>query len=172
MARTIAKRSKDPNTSTGACIVNKDNVIIGLGYNGFPRGCSDDYLPWNREGGFCETKYAYVVHSEANAVLNSNTEVKGAKIYCTLFPCNECVKILIQAGIAEIIYEHDKYHDTDIWKAARIMLNMAGVKYRQFVPENELIFKKNAVTVPAADLPPVKNAERENSNIITQEIPL
>jgi len=144
LCRVIAQRSKDPSTQTGACIVNDKNIILGLGYNGFPRGCSDRDLPWAREGEFGNTKYSYVVHAEENAVLNTNASTEGAKMYCNLFPCNECVKVIIQKGIREIIYEIDKYHDSKEWIAARRMLDMAGVKYRQYTPENELIFKKNS----------------------------
>jgi dCMP deaminase len=143
ICRVIAQRSKDPNTQNGACLVNEDNIIIGLGYNGFPRGCSDDQLPWGREGDFCDKKYAYVVHAEENAVLNSGAaDTRNAKLYCTLFPCNECAKVTIQRGIKEVIYESDKYHDDDIWKASRKMLDIAGVKYRQYTPENNLNFEK------------------------------
>jgi len=142
ICRVIAQRSKDPNTQNGACLVDQDNIIIGLGYNGFPRGCSDDELPWAREGNFCDKKYAYVVHAEANAILNTNTETKGSKLYCTLFPCNECVKITIQLGIKEIIYESDKYHDDEQWQAGRKMLDLAGIKYRQYTPKYKLNFEK------------------------------
>lgn len=142
MCRVIAMRSKDPNTQNGACIVNPDNIIIGLGYNGFPRGCSDDHLPWQREGEFVDKKYAYVVHAEENAILNANSDTKGSKLYCTLFPCNECAKVTIQKGIKEVIYESDKYHDDPIWEASRRLLDLAGVKYRQFNPENDLNFTK------------------------------
>lgn len=143
ICRVIAQRSKDPNTQNGACLVNEDNIIIGIGYNGFPRGCSDDDLPWCREGEFCDKKYAYVVHAEENAVLNSGAaDTRDSKLYCTLFPCNECAKVTIQRGIKEVIYESDKYHDDDIWKASRKMLDMAGVKYRQYIPKNKLNFEK------------------------------
>jgi dCMP deaminase len=142
MCKVIANRSKDPNTQNGACIVNKDNIIIGLGYNGFPRGCGDGDLPWAREGNFCDKKYAYVVHAEANAILNANASTEGARIYCTLFPCNECAKIIIQRGIKEVVYNNDKYHDDDIWVASRKMLDMAGVKFRQYDTEHKLIFEK------------------------------
>jgi len=142
ICRVIAQRSKDPNTQNGACVVNGNNIIIGLGYNGFPRGCSDEKLPWARKGKFGETKYAYVVHAEENAILNTKAPVEGARLYCNLFPCNECVKVLIQKGVREIIYEKDIYHNDPIWKAARRMLKLAGIKYRQYVPENNLIFRK------------------------------
>ncbi|PJA87179.1 MAG: cytidine deaminase [Candidatus Moranbacteria bacterium CG_4_9_14_3_um_filter_42_9] len=142
ICRVIAQRSKDPNTQAGSCIVNEKNVVIGLGYNGFPRGCADEKLPWAREGNFGDTKYAYVVHAEENAVLNSNATTEGARIYCTLFPCNECAKVIIQRGIKEVIYEIDKYHDKDEWIASRKMLDLAGVNYRQYIPSNKLIFEK------------------------------
>ena len=135
MAHVISQRSKDPSTQAGAVIVDAHNVILGLGYNGFPRGLSDEEFPWDRAGGFLETKYAYVVHAEENAIYNSNARTSGCKLYCTLFPCNECAKTLIQNGITEIVYESDKYHDEDIWKASRRMFDAAGVKYTQYRSE-------------------------------------
>ncbi|MFH0853147.1 MAG: dCMP deaminase family protein [bacterium] len=132
IARVISQRSKDPSTQAGAVIVDKNNIIVGLGYNGWPRGIHDDDLPWEREGGFLDTKYAYVVHAEENAINNSNTRTKDCKIYTTLFPCNECAKTIIQNGITEIIYESDKYHDEEIWVASRKMFDLAGVKYHQY----------------------------------------
>jgi dCMP deaminase len=102
----------------GACIANADNRVVAIGYNGFPRGCSDDALPWAREapagGGPLDTKYPYVVHAEANAILNCSTtaSLKGARMYVALFPCNECAKLILQTGISEVVYLCDKYHDT------------------------------------------------------------
>jgi dCMP deaminase len=141
MTHLISNRSKDPNTQTGACIVDKNNIVVGLGYNGFPRGCSDDDLPWEREGGTMESKYAYVVHAEANAIMNSNVKVEGCRLYVNLFPCNECAKMIIQNGIKEVVYESDKYKDVDIFKASRKMLEMAGVKLRQYSTSKELNLK-------------------------------
>ena len=132
MAHVIAERSKDPSTQAGAVIANQNNVVVGLGYNGMPRGVEGDMFPWEREGDFLNTKYAYVCHSEENAIYNANSSTKDCKIYCTLFPCNECVKAIIQNGIKEVVYESDKYHDQDIWVAARKMLDAANVKYRQY----------------------------------------
>lgn len=132
MTHLIAKRSKDPNTQVGACIVNQEHIVMGLGYNGFPRGCSDDALPWGREGGVLESKYAFVVHAEANAIMNANGKVQGCRIYTNLFPCNECAKLIIQNGIAEIIYEEDKYAHLDQYKASRKMLELAGVATKHF----------------------------------------
>lgn len=142
LCNIIARRSKDPNTQNGSCIVNDKNIIVGMGYNGFPFGCSDDILPWDREGDFCETKYSYVVHAEANAIFNANSDIAGTRLYCNLFPCNECTKIIIQNGIKEIIYTSDKYHDEDIWKVSRKMLDLAGVAYRKYDAKNELILRK------------------------------
>ncbi|MCK5517552.1 MAG: dCMP deaminase family protein [Desulfobulbaceae bacterium] len=133
-------RSKDPNTQVGACVANAQNKIVGVGYNGFPQGCSDDELPWNREGDFIDTKYPYVCHAELNAVLNSNTaNLRGCRIYVALFPCNECTKVIIQSGIREIIYLSDKYKDTDSVRAAKTMLKKSGTSYRQFLPKRKSI---------------------------------
>lgn len=127
-----SERSKDPNTGVGACIVNSDNKILSVGYNGAPTGLSDDRFPWGREGSFLETKYAYVCHAEMNAILNCPTSVRGARVYVTLFPCNECAKAIIQSGIKEVIYLDDKYHDTDGCKASRMMFDNCGVSYRKY----------------------------------------
>ena len=138
VALLAAKRSKDPNTQVGACIVDDKNVIISTGYNGLPIGCSDDEFPWNRDGEV--NKYPFVVHAELNAILNANgRDMHGAKVYVALFPCNECAKAIIQAGIKEVIYLSDKYADTPATKASKLMLTTAGVKLTQFVPEKESI---------------------------------
>ena len=143
IAHLIAERSPDPNTQAGACIVNNHHVVIGLGYNGWPRGIENDALPWEREGDFLNTKYAYVVHAEENAIYNANADVAGCQLYCTLFPCNECAKTIIQSGIKEIIFANDKYHDKDGWVASRKMLDLAGVKYRQYAPKFKMELKPN-----------------------------
>ncbi|OGH64756.1 MAG: cytidine deaminase [Candidatus Magasanikbacteria bacterium RIFCSPHIGHO2_01_FULL_41_23] len=135
MARVIAERSKDPSTQVGAVVVDQNNVVVGLGYNGLPRGIENDQLTWEREGDFLNTKYAYVCHAEENAIYNSNVSTKGGKLYSTLFPCNECAKALIQNGIVEVIFESDKYHEVDVFVAARRLFDAAKVKYRQYVSE-------------------------------------
>ncbi|MBR6210418.1 MAG: dCMP deaminase family protein [Clostridiales bacterium] len=133
VATLASKRSKDPNTQVGACIVDKDNYIVSVGYNGMPLGCSDDEFPWERQGGTLDTKYAYVTHAELNAILNSKTaNLEGSTVYVTLFPCNECTKALIQKRVGKIVYLDDKYHDTDTSEAARRMLDSAGVKYERY----------------------------------------
>lgn len=131
VARLSALRSKDPSTKVGACIVNENKRIVGIGYNGFPYGCSDDEFPWERSGEFLDTKYPYVVHAEPNAILNSTTPLHGATIYVTLFPCNECSKLIIQSGIKEVVYLSDKYAGTNENTASKRMLNAAGIKLRQ-----------------------------------------
>ena len=140
VALLAAMRSKDPSTQVGACIVDKDNRILSTGYNGFPSGCSDDEFPWERDGGFCDTKYPFVVHAELNAILNARGKnLTGAKIYVALFPCNECAKAIIQSGIKEIVYMSDKYADTEGVKASKRMLDSAGVKYRLYEPTQKEI---------------------------------
>ncbi len=141
VAKLAAMRSKDPNTQVGSCIVSEDNNILSMGYNGFPRGCSDDDFPWAREGETLETKYVYTVHSELNAILNyRGGSLEGAKLYVSLFPCNECTKAIIQSGIKTVIYDCDKYAGTDPVIASKKMLDAAGVTYRKYEPTNrELI---------------------------------
>ena len=134
VALLSSMRSKDPNTQVGACIVNDDNRIVSVGYNGFPRGCSDENFPWERNGeNPNDTKYPFVCHAELNAILNSNgIGLKNTRIYVALFPCNECAKSIIQAGIKEVIYISDKYANTDGAKASRMMLESAGIKLTKF----------------------------------------
>jgi len=140
MAFLSAHRSKDPNTQVGACIVDAENRIIGLGYNGFPRGCEDDVLPWVRSGPTLHTKYPYVCHAEVNAIMNKcSASVVGAKIYVALFPCNNCAKMIIQSGIKEVVFLSNKYHDTDQCKASRIMFQMSKVKVTQYRPRMQQI---------------------------------
>ncbi|MDR2828131.1 MAG: dCMP deaminase family protein [Acholeplasmatales bacterium] len=131
VARLSALRSKDPNTKVGACIVNSDKRIVGIGYNGFPFGCSDDAFPWEREGDLLDTKYPYVVHAEPNAILNSNSSLASCVLYVTEYPCNECIKLVIQAGIKEIVYISNKYKDTPHHQAALKMVKASKIKTRQ-----------------------------------------
>ena len=140
VALLAAKRSKDPSTQVGACIVDEQNRILSTGYNGFPQGCSDDEYPWDRDGDAVSTKYPYVVHAELNSILNADgRSLKGSKIYVALFPCNECAKAIIQSGIREVIYLSDKYHDTDSMCASRKMMTSAGIKLTQIKPTKSQI---------------------------------
>ena len=133
ISKLAGMRSKDPHTQVGACIVSEDNKILSMGYNGFPLGCSDDEFPWEREGDMLHSKYAYVTHSELNAILNfRGGSLSGAKLYVSLFPCNECAKAIIESGIKTIIYDSDKYCGTPSNTASKRMFDAAGVKYRQY----------------------------------------
>lgn len=133
VALLSAQRSKDPNTQVGACIVDLRRRIVGIGYAGLPTGCSDDDLPWSREGAPLETKYPYVCHAELNAILNRNSaDLTGCTIYTTLFPCSECAKAIVQSGVVEVVFLSDKYRESDSDKAAAIMFRLAGVQTRKF----------------------------------------
>uniref|UniRef100_A0A8C5Q6F1 dCMP deaminase n=1 Tax=Leptobrachium leishanense TaxID=445787 RepID=A0A8C5Q6F1_9ANUR len=163
VAFLAAQRSKDPNSQVGACIVNSENKIVGIGYNGMPNGCHDDVLPWGRTAqNKLDTKYPYeknlsdvlwvfgwnqlwpfyesVCHAELNAIMNKNSaDVKNCDMYVALFPCNECAKLIIQAGIKEVIFMSDKYHDSPEMQASRYMFDLSGVKYTKFVPKRKKI---------------------------------
>ena len=138
VAKLSAKRSKDPSTQVGACIVSEDNRILSIGYNGTPNGFDDDVFPWDREGHPLETKYLYVVHAERNAILNyrgNRRDFINAKIYVDLFPCNECAKEIIQSGIKEVIYLSDKYSNTDEVIASKRLFDACGIIYRELDEE-------------------------------------
>lgn len=138
VAMLAARRSKDPSTQVGACIVSPENIIISTGYNGLPNGCSDDEYPWDRQGG--QTKYPYVVHAELNAILNaSGRDLRGSRLYVALFPCNECAKAIIQAGVREVLYLSDKYASSEATRASKRMLDSAGVQYQQLDPKTKTI---------------------------------
>ena len=143
VAEMSARRSKDPNTQVGACIVSSDNKILSMGYNGFPKGCSDDDFPWTKihaKDDPYNAKYFYATHAELNAILNyRGGSLEGTKLYVTLFPCNECAKALIQAGIKTLIYYSDKYADDASTKASKRMLDAAGVRYYQYEPTGRKI---------------------------------
>uniref|UniRef100_A0A2C9JL10 dCMP deaminase n=1 Tax=Biomphalaria glabrata TaxID=6526 RepID=A0A2C9JL10_BIOGL len=172
-----AQRSKDPRTQVGACIVNQDKKIIGIGYNGMPNGCSDDKMPWNKaendkEESWLQSKTPYVCHAELNAVLNKNlADIKGCIIYVALFPCNMCAQIIIQSGISEVIYYSDKYHNQAKFKASRHLLDTAGVKYRQFRPrQKQIVIDFNCIE----ELPNMSeignSSSRRNVNDTTEEV--
>lgn len=140
LAKLSAKRSKDPSTQVGACIVSSDNRILSIGYNGAPNGYDDDDFPWSREGHPLDTKYLYVVHAERNAILNyhgSRRDLEGATIYIDLFPCNECAKEIIQAGIKHVVYLSDKYADGDEAIASKRLFDKCGVTYTQLHPKED-----------------------------------
>ena len=138
VAMLSAQRSKDPSTRVGCCIVS-DKRIVAVGYNGMPRGCDDSEFPWGRDGAPLESKYLYVVHAELNAILNATADLRGATLSTSLFPCNECAKAIIQAGIQTIVYESDKYANDASTRASKRMLNAAGVRYYQYNPTGRKI---------------------------------
>lgn len=149
VALLSARRSKDPATQVGACIINTKNKIVGAGYNGLPAGCDDNEFPWDKQGDFLQTKYPYVCHAELNAILNNiGMDLHGCRIYTALFPCNECAKAIIQSGITEVIYLSDKYDGSDTSLASKRMLDTAGVSYRKVeaqINKIELSFEEKDV---------------------------
>ena len=133
IALLSAERSKDPSTQVGACIVDDNNRILSEGYNGMPAGCEDDIMPWGKIGDPLNNKYFFVCHAELNAILNyRGGSLEGAKLYVSLFPCNECAKAIIQAGIKTVIYDCDKYEHTPSVIASKRMLDAAGVRYYKY----------------------------------------
>lgn len=140
VALLSGRRSKDPSTQVGACIVSLQNKIVGAGYNGLPLGCSDEEFPWQKQGDFLQTKYPYVCHAELNAILNNiGMDLSGCRIYTALFPCNECSKAIIQAGIKEVIYLSDKYQGSEVSVASRRLLESAGISFRKVVVNRPFI---------------------------------
>ena len=133
-------RSKDPSTQVGACIVDSNHRILSVGYNGTPNGMNDEAFNWSRKGDFQNSKYAYVIHAEPNAIMNfsgNTADLKGATIYVTLFPCNECAKLIVQSGIKKVVYLSDKYKDSDSTIASKQIFDGCGVEYEQFIPKND-----------------------------------
>lgn len=144
LAKLSSMRSKDPNTQVGASIVDNNNRILSIGYNGAPNGYDDSDFPWDREGDELDTKYLYVVHAERNAILNyqgSKKDLEGAKLYVDLFPCNECAKEIIQAGIKEVIYLNDKYKDTNSVIASKKLFDKCHVSYHKLELNNDITIK-------------------------------
>lgn len=143
VAIAASMRSKDPHTQVGACIAGADNRILSVGYNGTPVGLDDDEFPWDASEDPLRDKHSYVIHAEANAILNyrgSLKDMSGARAYVTLFPCQECAKTLVQAGIGEVVYLDDKYHDTVGSQVSRAVLDRCGVAYRQIeLPESAVV---------------------------------
>lgn len=135
LIKLTSKRSKDPKRKVGACIVDSKKRIIGIGYNGFPRGCNDSDFSWASRTdakSFSDSKHAYVVHAEVNAIINcGTTRLDGHKLYTTFFPCNECTKIIIQSGIKEIVYIEAKEFGEEA-NASLKMLKASGVTIKEY----------------------------------------
>jgi len=128
IAELSAKRSKDPNTQVGACIVDLDSKhILSIGYNGLPFGFNDDEFKWKKSENFLEDKHTYIVHAEANAILNATKNLDGSALYVTMFPCNECAKLIAQSRISTVIYKDDKFLHKPQGIASKLILEKAGV---------------------------------------------
>ena len=134
-------KSKDPSTKVGCVIVNQKNRQVGMGYNGMVSGIDESKIPWGKDKSVPleYQKYGYVVHSESNAILHATKNIEGCKMYVTLFPCNECAKLIASKGIKEIIYLSDKHSDKDSTRMSKKLFDLAGIKYRQLVPEKNLL---------------------------------
>ncbi|MDE5584214.1 MAG: dCMP deaminase family protein [Ruminococcus sp.] len=141
IAMFSAERSKDNSTQVGACIVNAENKIVAVGYNGMPTGCNDDEMPWEREGdSVLDTKYPFVCHAELNAILNRNSaSLDGCTLYVTLFPCNECAKAIIQSGIKKVVYNCNKYKGSESVTASQFLFDRCGVETVQYIKSNKEI---------------------------------
>jgi dCMP deaminase len=134
-------RSKDPSSKVGCVIVDENNHQVTMGYNGMVAGVDESKIPWGRETtvGLEFQKYGYVVHSEANAIMHANRSLEGTRVYVTLFPCNECAKLIASKKIKEVIFLNDKYRDTENNRIARKIFDLAGINYRKLVPEKEVL---------------------------------
>jgi dCMP deaminase len=136
IADLSSQRSKDPDTQVGCCIINpNNNHILSIGYNGLPKGFNDDEFLWEDSKDFIESKHSYIVHAEANAILNASDNLEGAEVYVTMFPCNECAKLLAQSKIKKIIYRDDKYLHKDSGKVSKLIFEKAGIEIVKYKKE-------------------------------------
>ena len=151
IARISALRSKDPHTQVGAVFVSEDNKIMSIGYNGAPRDFDDNKVPWNRDSSlpYTQQKYPYMCHAEMNAVVNYGGSVKDFKnstVYVTLFPCDDCAKLLAQLRVKRVVYLYDYHHDEPIYEASRIILTECGIEYIEFKQESNTVVDINVIT--------------------------
>jgi len=124
-------RSKDTTKVGSVLVLNKK--VIGMGYNGFPSGIDEKQLPTSREGDFLDVKYTYTIHSEQNCILNSSVyDISGSTLYVTLFPCNECAKIIVQKQIKEVVFLSDIHHNDPPYIASRKIFELSNIKIRQY----------------------------------------
>lgn len=132
-AMIAAFKSKDPATKVGSVFVDKNNHQITMGYNGFVAGIDESKVPWGKDPSapLEFQKYGYVVHSEANAILHSSRSLEGSRAYVTLFPCNECAKLIASSKVKEVIYLSDKHHSTESNRIAKRIFELSGVSYRK-----------------------------------------
>jgi dCMP deaminase len=134
-------RSKDPSTKVGAVFVDENNHQVTMGYNGFVAGIDESQLPWGKDSsvGLENQKYGYVVHAEANAILHAKAPLRNTTAYVTLFPCNECAKLIASSKVKEIVFLSDKHSDKAHSIIARKIFDLAKINYRQLsISENLL----------------------------------
>lgn len=184
IAKLSAYRSKDPCTQVGAVLVDESNRIVGIGYNGFPRPCNDDVFPWykqrkmednttcivNAENGSkieiddpVHDKKFFVVHAEANAILNSNTaNLKNTRLYTTLYPCSECAKLILQSGIKKIYYMYHMHVDRAEYRASAYMFAAARIECVQYKAEMD------HVTIDLTTQTPQMNGAIEDENNLSK----
>jgi dCMP deaminase len=137
-ALLAAQRSPDPSTQVGAVIVNKKNRRLASGYNSYPNGVGTHHFSWARKHDDpLQTKYPYVVHAEKNSIYNAVGNVEGCTLYVTMFPCNECAKDIIQAGITKLVWLTDPYRDGWQAKAAAAMFDHLDIETKQHVWEDK-----------------------------------
>jgi len=133
-------KSKDPSTRVGCVIVDENHHQVTMGYNGMVAGIDETRLPWGKDKSvpLKYQKYGYVVHSETNAILHATRSLKDCTAYVTLFPCNECAKLIASKQIKEVIYLSDKHSSTEGTQMSKYLFDLAGISYRQLIPKREL----------------------------------
>ena len=134
-------KSKDPNTKVGCVFVDDNNHQLSMGYNGQIAGIDETKIPWGniKSVPLDQQKYAYVVHSEANAILHAKASLVNSRCYVTLFPCHECAKMISTMKVKEVIFLSDKYQDTVENQIAKRIFDMSNVKYRELKIEAQTI---------------------------------
>ena len=108
MVYLVSMKSKDESTHIGAVIVDNDNIIVSVGYNGLPRGCNDN-LPYRQKR---PEKYFWFEHAERNAIYNARRSLKGCTLYTQGIPCADCARAVIQSGIKKVVV-HGPWYATN-----------------------------------------------------------
>ena len=129
LADYVAQWSRDPSTQVGAVIVRTDKTVASLGFNGFPRGVEDTDERYNNR----ETKYKFVCHAEANAILTAQENLQGCTIYTSpIYPCNECAKMIIQSGISRVVTRqpiNERWNESNSFAAIMFHESKISVDY-------------------------------------------
>lgn len=134
-------KSKDPNTKVGCVFVDDNNHQLSMGYNGQIAGIDETKIPWGnvKSVPLDQQKYAYVVHSEANAILHAKASLEGSRCYVTLFPCHECAKMMATVKIKEVVYLSDKYKVTVENHISKKIFEMSNITYREIQLRPDLV---------------------------------